>query len=192
MEVLRGSYRVHFVAAWVLCGIELLCLAATAPPLRWVAPVWLWASTFGAIVLVVAAALARSWSVPFLRRGSGFDLVQYMMVLPRGLKICYVVVACLLGLGLATAGGAEDVHKDSAGYYWTKREAAHRGGQFVRVDITRDECERRRGAQVRIFTGIPAVFALVGSFLVLASAETAYGTAVTAARAGSGARRRRA
>ncbi|MFD8597973.1 hypothetical protein ACFV1L_23495 [Kitasatospora sp. NPDC059646] len=190
MEVLRGCYRVHFFAAWVLCAVELLCLAATAPPLRWVAPVWLWASTLGAIVLVFGAALARSWSVPFLRRGSGFDLVQYMMVLPRGLKLCYVVVACLIGLGLATAGGAEEIRKDSTGYYWTKREVADRGGQFVRVDITEDEGERRRGAQLRISAGVPAVFALIGSFLVLASAETAHGSAV-AARPGRGARRRR-
>ncbi|MEV7119717.1 hypothetical protein [Kitasatospora griseola] len=191
MRVLQGGHRVHFVAAWVLCAVELLCLAATAPPLRWAAPVWLWGSTLVAIVLVFGAALARSWSVPLLRRGCG--LLKYLWLLPRSVRVCYAVAACLLAVGLATGGGAAEVHKDESGYSWTKRELGPNGRTLVRTGIDRAEYERRRGAEVRILTGVPAVFAVLGSFLVLVSAEAAYGVAMAedAPRAGSRRRRRR-
>ncbi|MGW4378784.1 hypothetical protein [Kitasatospora sp. NPDC004531] len=177
MEVLRGSHRVHFVAAWALCAVELLCMAATAPPLRWMAPAWLWAPTLLAIVLLFVVALVRSWSVPFLRRGNGFDLLRYLRLLPRGVKLGYPLAACLIAIGLATAGGAGEVGKDASGYYWTKHEVGDRGRTSVRAEIDRAEYDRRRAAEMRIFTGVPAVFAVLGSFLVLAAAETAFGAA---------------
>ncbi|OKJ05582.1 hypothetical protein [Kitasatospora sp. CB01950] len=177
MEVLRGSHRVHFVAAWVLCAVELLCLAATVPPLRWVAPAWLWASTLAAIVLVFAAALARSWSVPFLRRDRVDGLPHQLRRLPRGVKLCYVLTACLIAVGLATGSDAAEVHKDATGYYWTKAESGAHGRTLVRTEIGQAEYDRRRGAEVRIFTGVPAAFAVIGSFLVLAAALTSFGAA---------------
>ncbi|MFF0390063.1 hypothetical protein ACFYS8_15460 [Kitasatospora sp. NPDC004615] len=177
MDVLRGSHRVHFVAAWVLCAVELLCLAATAPPLRWAAPAWLWAPTLGAIVLVFGTALVRSWSVRFLRRGSGFGLLKYLWLLPRGVRLCYAVAVCLIAIGLATAGDAAEVRNDESGHYWTKREPGSHGQKLVPVRIDANEYARRRGAEIRIFTGVPAAFAVIGSFLVLTAAQTAHGAA---------------
>ncbi|MFE1322809.1 hypothetical protein [Kitasatospora phosalacinea] len=174
MEVLTGSHRLHFVAAWVLFAAELLCLAATAPPLRLIAPVWLWAGLAGLTLLLVASALVRCFAVPFPRRGGWFDPVPYVWHLPRGLKLWYGLALCLVGLGLATAGGAEDAHRDAAGYY------LQHGG--VRTDLTRDAYEAGRGAFVRIATGVPAGLCVVGSFLVLLSADVAYGAAEAAPR----------
>ncbi|MFJ5924609.1 hypothetical protein ACIQF6_18620 [Kitasatospora sp. NPDC092948] len=181
------------MAAWILCGVELLCLAATAPPLRWAAPVWLWAPALGAILLIFIAALARSWSVPLLRRGRSPELLRYLWLLPRSVRLCYAVAACLIAVGLATGGDAAQVRKDDSGYSWMKREVGEHGRTLVRTEISRAEYDRRRGAEVRIFTGVPAVFAVLGSFLVLASAAAASGAADAEGgpRRGSRPRRRR-
>ncbi len=117
MEALTGGYRVYFTAVWILFAAELLCLAATAPPLRLIAPVWLWAGLAGAVGLLLAAAVLRCMLLPFPRHGGWFDPVLYVWHLPRGLKVWYGIALCLVGIGLATAGGAEDVRKDAAGYY---------------------------------------------------------------------------
>ncbi|RAJ47096.1 hypothetical protein K353_00297 [Kitasatospora sp. SolWspMP-SS2h] len=176
MEVLTGTHRAHFVALWVLFAAELLCLAATAPPLRLLAPVWLWAGLAGLVLLLFGAAVVRCLALRFPRRGGWFDPVLYVWNLPRGTKAWYGIALCLVGLGLATAAGAQDARRDAAGssYYVQRHD--------VRTDLTPAQYREVRGAFVRIATGVPAGLCVVGSFLVLISADVAYGAAEAAAR----------
>ncbi|BAJ32878.1 MULTISPECIES: hypothetical protein [Kitasatospora] len=182
MEALTGGYRVYFTAVWILFAAELLCLAATAPPLRLIAPVWLWAGLAGAVGLLLAAAVLRCMLLPFPRHGGWFDPVLYVWHLPRGLKVWYGIALCLVGIGLATAGGAEDVRKDAAGYYLEHHD--------TRTPLTRDAYEAKRGALVRLASGIPAGLCVIGSFLVLLSGDIAYGADEAVARPRPGGGRR--
>ncbi|MFE2346599.1 hypothetical protein [Kitasatospora cineracea] len=183
MEVLTGTHRAHFVAMWVLFAAEVLCLAATAPPLRLVAPVWLWAGLVGLVALLFLSALVRCFSAQFPRRGGWFDPVLYVWNLPRGLKTWYGIALCLVGLGLATAAGAQDARQDGTGYYLQRHD--------TRTQLTRAEYEKARAAFVRIATGIPAGLCVTGSFLVLLSADIAHGAAEAAARPRPGGGRHR-
>ncbi|RKE23105.1 hypothetical protein [Streptomyces sp. TLI_171] len=173
MGELTGSRRTHFGLAWALCAANLLCLAATLPPLRLVAPVWLWAALVGLTAVVFVTALVRGVRAPLLRRGSGWDLLRYVLLLPRGLLAGYLVAVCLIGIGTASGSGADDARKDGSGYYHLVRDNSVSSTRYLRVELGRDEYDRMRGAQVRIFTGGAALFCTLGSFLVLVSATTA-------------------
>ncbi len=165
----------HFVALWVLFAAELLCLAATAPPLRLLAPVWLWAGLAGLVLLLFVSALVRCFTLRFPRHGGWFDPVLYVWNLSHGTKVWYGIALCLVGLGLATATGAQDARRDATGSFYLQRHD-------VRTDLTPAQYREVRGAFVRIATGVPAGLCVVGSFLVLLSADVAYGAAEAAAR----------
>ncbi|MFD4975779.1 hypothetical protein [Streptomyces sp. NPDC058424] len=186
MGELRGSYRVHFGLALVLCGVDLLCMASTWLPGKYTMPRWLVLGLFAAVFPVFVVALIRSFT-----SGAGAQLmgpsnanrfIRYVLLLPPALKLTYAFIICLAALGFATgAGAAEDVQADASGYYYTYWDKTAHPQHSVRVELTEPEYYEALKSQLRIFSAGPAVFHAFSSFLVLASASAAAGRARTAA-----------
>ncbi|MFJ5847621.1 hypothetical protein [Streptomyces sp. NBC_01438] len=180
MGELRGSYRVHFGLALVLCGVDLLCLAATWLPGESVVPKWLVEGLFVSSLLVFAVALIRSFTsgaaAQLMGRRNADRLFSYVLLLPPILKLAYAFIICLAVLGFATGGGtAEDAQEDASGYYYTKWDRVGHSRQSLRVELTESEYYEELKSQLRIFSAGPAIFYAFGSFLVLASASAAAG-----------------
>ncbi|MEU4098524.1 hypothetical protein [Streptomyces sp. NPDC026673] len=175
MGELRGSYRVHFVLAMVLCGLELLCMASTWLPGTCTVPKWLVMGLFGTVFPVFAVALFRGAGGARLLGGANADrFARYVRVLPPALKLTYALIICSAALGCATgAGAAEDAQADASGYYYTYWDRSVNPQRSVRVDLTQAEYYAALKAQRRIFSAGPALFYAASSFLVLASASAA-------------------
>ncbi|MFI8186533.1 hypothetical protein ACIF70_39515 [Actinacidiphila glaucinigra] len=175
MGELRGSYRVHFVLAMVLCGLELLCMASTWLPGKYTVPAWLVMGLFGTVFPVFVVALFRGAGGARLMGGANADrFARYVRVLPPALKLTYAVIICLAALGIATgANAAEDAQADASGYYYTYWDRSVNPQRNARVDLTEAEYYAALKAQRRIFTAGPALFYAASSFLVLASASAA-------------------
>ncbi|MFD7427776.1 hypothetical protein [Streptomyces sp. NPDC059814] len=185
MRELRGSYRVHFGLALVLCGVDLLCMASTWLPGEGIVPKWLVVGLFVSSLLVFAVALIRSFTsgaaAQLMGRGNADRLFSYVLLLPLTLKLAYASIICLAVLGFATgAGTAEDAQVDASGYYYTYWDRAAHPQQSARVELTESEYYEALKSQLRIFSAGTAVFHVVGSFLVLASASAAAGRTLTA------------
>lgn len=108
-------------------------------------------------------------------------MFSYVRLLPLTLKLAYASIICLAVLGFATgAGTAEDAQVDASGYYYTYWDRAAHPQQSARVELTESEYYEALKSQLRIFSAGTAVFHVVGSFLVLASASAAAGRTLTA------------
>ncbi|GAA2742108.1 hypothetical protein [Kitasatospora cinereorecta] len=192
MDELRGSHRVHFVVAAVLCAATLLCLVSTWLPGAFTVPMWLVATLFIGVFPVFATALFRSVVVARLPgRGNGYLLLRYVLLLPPALKVAYGLVLGLAALGFATgAGSAEDAQADASGYFYSHWDSQAQPPHSVRVDLTESEYRRALKGQARIFTAGPAVFYAVSGFLVLVTASAAPSPAGTAAQRSAGTARR--
>ncbi|MGW0694945.1 hypothetical protein [Streptomyces sp. NPDC002738] len=191
MGELRGSYRVHFGLALVLCGVELLCMASTRLPGEYTMPKWLVAGLFVAMFPVFVVALIRSFTsgagAQLMGRNNADRFIRYVLLLPPALKLTYAFIICLAALGLATgAGTAEDVQADSSGYYYTYWDKTAHPQHSARVELTEPEYYEALKSQLRIFSAGPAVFYAFSSFLVLASASAAAGRARAAPQRSSG------
>ncbi|MHC3819657.1 hypothetical protein OG892_23790 [Streptomyces sp. NBC_00341] len=185
MRELRGSYRVHFGLALVLCGIDLLCMASTWLPGEYIVPKWLVVGLFLSSFPVFAVALARTFtsgaSSQLMGRRNADRLISYVLLLPPTLKLAYAFIICLAVLGFATgAGTAEDVHADASGYYYTYWDKTDNPQHSARAELTESEYYEALKSQLRIFCAGPAIFQAFGSFFVLASASAAAGRTLTA------------
>ncbi|MFI9624500.1 hypothetical protein [Streptomyces sp. NPDC052042] len=186
MEELRGSYRVHFGLALVLCGVDLLCMVSTWLPGEYTVPRWLVLGLSVAVFPVFAVAFIRSFitgaGVQLMGQSNATRFIRYVLVLPPALKLTYAFVICLAALGFATGtGAAEDVKADASGYYYTYWDKTADPQHSARVELTEPEYYEALKSQLRVFSAGGAVFHAFSSFLVLASASAAAGHARTAA-----------
>ncbi|MER5893315.1 hypothetical protein [Streptomyces sp. NPDC001876] len=175
---LRGSYRVHFGLALVLCGFALLCMASTWLPGESTVPRWLVTGLFAVLFPVFTVALIRAHTsgagAQLMGRDNGIQFIRYVLVLPTALKIAYASIICLAALGFATgAGAAEDARADASGYYYTYWDKTARPQHSARVRLTEPEYYEALKSQLRIFSAGPAMFYAFSSFLVLISASAA-------------------
>ncbi|MFG2673013.1 hypothetical protein [Streptomyces sp. NPDC048445] len=189
MRELRGSYRVHFGLALVLCGVDLLCMVSTWLPGEGIVPKWLVEGLFVLSLLVFVVALIRSFTTgaaaQLMGRRNADRLFSYILLLPPVLKFAYAFIICLAVLGFATgAGTAEDAQEDASGYYYTHWDKTGHPQQSVRVELTESKYYEVLKSQLRVFSAGPAIFYAFSSFLVLASASAAAGR-ISAAPDGS-------
>ncbi|WP_406396537.1 hypothetical protein [Streptomyces sp. NBC_00887] len=191
MGELRGSYRVHFGLALVLCGFALLCMASTWLPGDYTAPRWLVVGLFVALFPVFIVALVRAHisgsSAQLMGWNNGIQLIRYVLVVPLALKITYVSIIILAALGFATgASTAKDAQADAAGYYYTHWDKTAHPQHSTRVKLTEPEYYEALKSQLRIFSAGPAMLYAFSSFLVLTSSSAAAAHTRTAPDRSSG------
>ncbi|MGW1431211.1 hypothetical protein ACWD6K_21645 [Streptomyces sp. NPDC002431] len=175
MGELRGSHKAHFWLALAFAGVGALCVGSTWLPGGQAPPKWLEVVWCLAVFPVFAVALIRS-----LITGVAAELKDlrefgaYVLLLPRLLKLTYVLFGLLAGLGLVTGfGAAEDPQADASGYYSTYWDTSVDPQRSVRVELTESEYRDAVTSQFRIFVSGSVLLYAYSSFLVLVSAWSA-------------------